>query len=869
MSSGNSVIITTKVYNADGSVTEIKKITRAVDEAGAKTDGFGAKLGKIGTIVTGITAANALEQGWGKITSFMGASVQQATALEQSIGAVETVYGRASGKMVAESEKAAQAIGLSKNAYLELSAVTGAFLQNYGMSADQASGKTVELTERAADLAATFGGSVKDAMNAIQAALRGETDPIERYGVALNAAKIEARALAMTGKEVAASLTDQEKVAARLDLIFAQTAKTQGQFARESDTAANKAERQAASMENMQAKLGEKLLPAQLLWLDAQVKTVDFIVSDVIPRIDNLIERYQALEGAILAAVDAAAKPLGVGLPGGDLLGSAWDNSFGRLGKFGGGVAAGAAGVMLPGIGPLLGAAGNSRLLWDLLGAGSGGADSAAAGGAVTQDSPFAGLGDSLAGLAESEEKATEKTAELRKGIDYLADGLIDMSEASALGLDAMSAGAVEAIESMSRAQDDADRKAFEHSKTLSKLAVMYERNEAAAGRLFKTLASAALDAARAAGAAIFGRPTQESAALELKLANLDVERLGAEARLNPELDQLRRRLEDMGSGVDENVVNLKRQKAEYDAMLSNLRSLGTATAEEIEWARVQSENYQKLINDAEAQGNQERSIVEARIKAIEDEIASYDRRREAIEREIEQYNARQRVMEAELQLADKTLLTADEQRKKFEELLPQMADTSTAFRDISEKLGDDVIPEMDELRDKAGLLADATQVLADDKFRDTLIPAIDSLAEHTRVAALAMDEAATEISESGRRMGDAFSSIFSGIGGAISGGLGTLTDRSGWDARVASIFGGFRARGGPVDAGRAYMVGEDGPELYVPGASGAIIPTGMGGGITINVHVAGSIHSERDLVATIGRAMRSGAFRGMNPAFG
>jgi len=51
---------------------------------------------------------------------------------------------------------------------------------------------------------------------------------------------------------------------------------------------------------------------------------------------------------------------------------------------------------------------------------------------------------------------------------------------------------------------------------------------------------------------------------------------------------------------------------------------------------------------------------------------------------------------------------------------------------------------------------------------------------------------------------GDFFGSLLSGIG---------------------SFFGGARATGGPVSAGKAYLVGERGPELMVPGASGTVIP--------------------------------------------
>ena len=67
-------------------------------------------------------------------------------------------------------------------------------------------------------------------------------------------------------------------------------------------------------------------------------------------------------------------------------------------------------------------------------------------------------------------------------------------------------------------------------------------------------------------------------------------------------------------------------------------------------------------------------------------------------------------------------------------------------------------------------------------------------------------------------------------IGGAIGGALG---------------FGGGRAMGGPVSARTAYVVGERGPELFVPSSSGSIIPNGMGGGTTINLTVNGAIDSE------------------------
>lgn len=46
------------------------------------------------------------------------------------------------------------------------------------------------------------------------------------------------------------------------------------------------------------------------------------------------------------------------------------------------------------------------------------------------------------------------------------------------------------------------------------------------------------------------------------------------------------------------------------------------------------------------------------------------------------------------------------------------------------------------------------------------------------------------------------------------------------------------RAKGGPVSSGQMYMVGERGPELFVPGRSGTIVPNDKMGGSGVNVVV-------------------------------
>jgi hypothetical protein len=86
-----------------------------------------------------------------------------------------------------------------------------------------------------------------------------------------------------------------------------------------------------------------------------------------------------------------------------------------------------------------------------------------------------------------------------------------------------------------------------------------------------------------------------------------------------------------------------------------------------------------------------------------------------------------------------------------------------------------------------------------------------------------------------GRNFGDVLKGLAqqilsSGLINILSGGkFGTSFGDS--LGALGSIFGGFRAKGGPVSLGKAYVVGERGPELFIPKASGFINPNASGGG--------------------------------------
>ena len=81
---------------------------------------------------------------------------------------------------------------------------------------------------------------------------------------------------------------------------------------------------------------------------------------------------------------------------------------------------------------------------------------------------------------------------------------------------------------------------------------------------------------------------------------------------------------------------------------------------------------------------------------------------------------------------------------------------------------------------------------------------------------------------------------LFGGISNMFSGLLGGIGDIfGGLFGGIGGLFGGFFADGGRPPVGKVSVVGENGPELFVPNTSGTVIPNhemGNSGG-TINLH--------------------------------
>ena len=265
-------------------------IADGVERGGRKGSGKLGGLLKAGLV--GAAAAAGVAAG----AVFMS-SISKASDLEQSKGGVDAIFKGQADAIHEAAKGAAQGLGLTQNAYNELSTTLGAGLKNKGI--EDFAGQTQNLVGLGADLAAQFGGSTSDAVSAISSLMRGETDPIEKYGVGINEVAIKAELAARGQDKLTGSALEAAKAQARVDLLFKQTADAQGAFARESDTLAGKQARATAQWENLQATIGEKFLPVV-------TAAMGFVNDKVIPALTDM---GKWLEGAGKAVGDFFSQP--------------------------------------------------------------------------------------------------------------------------------------------------------------------------------------------------------------------------------------------------------------------------------------------------------------------------------------------------------------------------------------------------------------------------------------------------------------------------------------------------------------------------------------------------------------------------------
>jgi hypothetical protein len=189
------------------------------------------------------------------------ASVSAASDLNEQLSKSRVVFGQAGRSVEAWSKTTTEAFGTSQREAIATASSFGALFRPIGLTGQEAAKQAEGLTKLGADLASFYNTDVASALDAIRSGIVGESEPLRNYGVQLSETRVQQEALKETGKEHVSQLTNQEKTLARIKIIFQDTKKAQGDYARTSGGLANQTRTLKANIDDLSASFGKLLIP--------------------------------------------------------------------------------------------------------------------------------------------------------------------------------------------------------------------------------------------------------------------------------------------------------------------------------------------------------------------------------------------------------------------------------------------------------------------------------------------------------------------------------------------------------------------------------------------------------------------------------
>lgn len=285
---------------------DTKDFTSAIDKAeksaGEKFQDIGKKMSKFVTLpLVGVGVA----------------AFKASSDMQESMSKVTVVFGEQAKEITAWSKTAAKGLGISQQEALEAAGTFGNLFRAMNIATPAAADMSKEMIGLASDLASFNNANPEETLNALRSGLVGETEPLRRFGVNLNQARIEAEALALglakppkemakitiastaleraqvavakatkehgaNSLEARSAMATQEAAQGRLtkalaggtveldagqkaqaafSLIMKDSALAQGDFSRTADGAANQQRILTAQVKDAAAALGTQLLP--------------------------------------------------------------------------------------------------------------------------------------------------------------------------------------------------------------------------------------------------------------------------------------------------------------------------------------------------------------------------------------------------------------------------------------------------------------------------------------------------------------------------------------------------------------------------------------------------------------------------------
>ncbi len=285
-----------------------KRVENDLDSVDTKGKKVGSSFGT--TLANGAKAAGkaiggmALAAG-AAIGELAFDSLDASAELEATQAKFQTVFGDYQGQMLGAIDEFQRLTPASQAAAQSMTSGIQDLLVPMGFARDEATGLTADTLHLVGALtnfnSATH--TAEDVTGAFQSALTGEYDSLKALGIQVSATTVKEKALEMGLADANGEVSKAAEAQALLQLATEQSGDALAAYNEASLDTKTKTELMKASFEDMQAQIGEKLLPVQQKFVDLILTNMPAIQETITRVFDAVIPIFDTFAQTVLPAI--------------------------------------------------------------------------------------------------------------------------------------------------------------------------------------------------------------------------------------------------------------------------------------------------------------------------------------------------------------------------------------------------------------------------------------------------------------------------------------------------------------------------------------------------------------------------------------
>lgn len=209
-----------------------------------------SSFGGLGKIVAGALSTAA-------IGTFVKSCLDLGSNLAEVQNVVDVTFPHMNAQVDEFAKNAIDKFGLSETVAKRMTGTYGSMAKAFGFSEQSAYDMSTALTGLAGDVASFYNIDPTEAYTKLKSVFSGETETLKDLGIVMTQNALDQYALANGYGKTTSAMTEQEKVSLRLAFVTEQLSAAGGDFARTSDSWANKVRVLSLNFQSLKATLGQ------------------------------------------------------------------------------------------------------------------------------------------------------------------------------------------------------------------------------------------------------------------------------------------------------------------------------------------------------------------------------------------------------------------------------------------------------------------------------------------------------------------------------------------------------------------------------------------------------------------------------------